>query len=236
MGRTAFVVSTVALIAALRCGGRESGTNAGTSGGTGTSASMDASTVGDARIPLYHRAAHATCPSQRAPGMSGVIENGMPGFPPCPTPPPPTTVCCSSDSDCDGGNNGRCTAWLGNPAQPPGNQCTYDECFADSNCLSGAPCICRTSATDNTANVCEQGGNCAVDSDCGGRYCSPSPVPTAKECGGRSPYLFPYYCHTATDTCVDDSDCFVDGGGASFCVYDPQARYWACVTPLGCPP
>jgi hypothetical protein len=227
MPRTVLLVS-VALIAALGCGGRESGTTVGTSS-SGASAGMDASTVSDARVPLYHRAAHATCPMQRAPGMSDVIENGMPGFPPCPTPPPPTTVCCSSDSQCDGGTNGRCSTRTTGPPIPE-NQCTYDECFTDSNCPSGTPCICRSSPTDNTANVCVTGGNCVVDSDCAsGGYCSPSPLLNTCDDPG------PYYCHTASDTCIDDSDCFVDGGPAFFCAYEPSARHWAC-NEWFCPP
>jgi hypothetical protein len=235
MPRTALFISTMVVALACGCGGRKSGTSGGTSSGrSGASSGLDASTVGDARVPLYHRAMHATCSSQRGPGMSAAMEVGVPGFPPCPTPPPPTTVCCSSDSQCDGGIDGRCTG-LGRA----GNQCTYDECFTDSNCPSGAPCICRgSSSLDNSWNTCEPGGNCVVDSDCGGRYCSPSPVPTVEECGGTSPYLFPYYCHTAMDACVDDSDCFVDGGNPFFCVYDPQARHWACSSPPApdCPP
>ncbi len=224
MPRTALFISTLGLAAAFGCGGRENGTTAGTSSGTGASADMDASTVGDARVPLYHRAMLATCPSQRGAG-------GPDLQPICPSPPPPATVCCSSDSQCDGGTNGRCLNF-----GYPGQQCTYDECFTDSNCPSGAPCICRSSPTDNAANACEPGGNCVVDSDCGGRYCSPSPVPSDEECGGTGPYSFPYYCHTAMDACVDDSDCFVDGSGPPFCVYDPQARRWGCRTSPGCPP
>jgi hypothetical protein len=216
----------MAVVLALGCSGRETGTTSGTSGhgadAGGSSADMDASTVGDASAPLYHRATHATCPSQRARG------NFDPAI--CPTPPPPRPYCCS-DSDCDGGTNGRCIDF-----GRPGQQCTYDECFTDSNCPSGTPCICRSSPTDSTANTCEPGGDCVVDSDCGGHYCSPSPVPEEEECGETSPYLFPYYCHTATDTCVDDSDCFVDGGGVGFCLYDPPARRWACSTSPGCPP
>lgn len=183
----------------------------------------------DAEIPVYHRAAPATCPPKRGPGTSGVVVNGMPGFPACPMPPSPTTVCCSSDSDCDAGTNGRCTGSNSGPL-PSGNQCTYDECFIDSNCPSGTPCICRSSPTDNTANVCVTGGNCVVDSDCGsGSYCSPSPLLNSCDDPG------PYYCHTAADTCVDDSDCFVDGGASFFCAYDPKARHWGC-SEWFCPP
>jgi|HubBroStandDraft_2_1064218.scaffolds.fasta_scaffold22188_4 hypothetical protein len=225
-----FVISTMVLAVALGCGGRESG--AGTSS-SGASTNMDASAVGAARVPLYHRAAHATCPSQRGAGGPYVMEIGPTGVPVLPACTPTQSPYCCSDSDCDAGTDGRCLNF-----GHAGQQCTYDECFTDSNCPSGAPCICRSSSTDNTANVCESGGNCAIDSECGGRYCSPSPVPSAEECGGTSPYLFPYYCHTAMDACVDDSDCFADGGGASFCVYDPPARRWACSsTPApDCPP
>jgi hypothetical protein len=234
MTRAALLVSTLALVAAVGCGGRESGTNAGTSssGSSGAATNSDAGMaggdMGQARVPLYHRATHATCPSQRGAGTPGVMEVGTPGFPPCPTPPPPTTVCCSSDSQCDGGANGRCTSSDGRP--PPQNQCTYDECFTDSNCPSGTPCICRSSPTENMANVCVTGGNCVVDSDCGsGGYCSPSPLLNSCDDPG------PYYCHTATDTCVDDSDCFIDGGAAFFCAYEPSARHWAC-SEWFCPP
>jgi hypothetical protein len=178
MLRTAFFVSTVGLLAAIACGGPESGTNAGGNGSNsgasaGASAGMDASTVVDERVPVYHRATHAICPSQRGAGTPGLMEIGVPGFPPCPTPPPPTTICCSSDSQCDGGTNGRCT---GSGVEGT-NVCTYDECFTDSNCPSETPCICRSSPADNVANVCVPGGNCVVDSDCGGRYCARHHLP-----------------------------------------------------------
>jgi len=226
MSRTAFAISTMAFVAALGCGGREIGTDSGTSGAGSSSGSnssvvagLDGSTVGGAKVPLYHRATHATCPSQRGPGA--------PGPPSCATPPPPSSVCCTSDSDCDGGSNGRCLN--GGRA---GTRCTYDECFSDSNCPSGTPCICRTSSADNASNACVTGSRCVIDSDCGpSSYCSPSPAPSQYGCQGPGPY----FCHTASDACIDDADCFVDGGGGFFCAYDPQAHRWGC-TPQFCPP
>src|SRR5580658_5584664 len=143
MTPSALLISTMTLVAVLGCGGRESGTNASTSGGGGFSAGMDASTASDLKVPLYHRATAASCPSQRGPGTPNLQ-------PICPTPPPPSSVCCSSDSQCDGGINGRCID-LGHAGQ----QCTYDECSNDSDCPSGTPCICRgSSPIENAWNTC----------------------------------------------------------------------------------
>jgi hypothetical protein len=186
--------------------------------------------VGDAEVPLNHRAAPACCPTQRGPAPPGQP------YPHCTG--PAGTICpsdmattCSSDSECTAGVNGRCFPWQG--LVGPGG-CSYDECFTDSNCGSKTPCLCRSSSTDNSANSCDVGGNCAVDSDCGpGGYCSPSPqmFPNPNVCWGSQPY----YCHTASDLCINDSDCApLDAGppaplGPRYtCAYDPQDNRWEC--------
>jgi hypothetical protein len=169
----------------------------------------------DGGAPRYHRAAGVTCPSQRGPNTAT--------FPPCATTASPS--CCSSDADCkDGGTNGRCINYFFGPSL-----CSYDECFADSECPSGIPCICRSSSASESPNTCVPGGNCVADSECGpGGYCSPSPSPM--ECAGQGPY----YCHTSADTCTDDADCpAIDAGpgmvtGPSLCMYDLQAGHWGC--------
>jgi hypothetical protein len=181
--------------------------------------------TGDAEVSLDHRATGACCPAQRGPGG-----------PNQPYPPGVASLLaadaggCTSDSDCTSGVNGRCFPFEG--LVGPGG-CSYDECFTDSNCGSGTPCLCRSSSTDNSANVCDPGGNCAVDSDCGpGGYCSPS-----YSCEGST-----YYCHTALDTCVNDADCpFMDAGEFSCqavarCVYKPDTQRWACSQLVCCPP
>jgi hypothetical protein len=179
--------------------------------------------VSDAGAPLYHRATAATCPPQRGPGTPNLQ-------PVCNTPLDQPVDCCESDSECDAGINGRCIDF-GHPL-PDQQQCTYDECFRDSNCPSGAPCICRgNSPIDNAWNTCAAGGNCVVDSDCGpGGFCSPSPSPLLNGCEDPGPY----YCHTASDTCTDNTDCAVDGGRA-FCAYDPKTQHWACNPELCAP-
>ncbi len=234
------LISTMALVAGLGCGGRENGSGAGTSGDAGTPGSQDAiapalcestfveagtGSEGDGAVPLLHRAAPACCPSLRGPASSSQ-----------PYPPGVASFLaadaggCTSDSDCKGGVNGRCFPFGG--LVGPGG-CSYDECFTDSNCGSGTPCLCRSSSTDNSANLCDPGGNCAVDSDCGpGGYCSPS-----YGCEGST-----YYCHTASDTCVNDADCpSVDAGENSCpvtarCVFNPQAQSWGCSPLVCCPP
>jgi len=91
--------------------------------------------------------------------------------------------------------------------------CSYDECFSDADCPANTPCECRDSASSAAANRCLSGSDCRVDSDCGpGNFCSPSQF--GQWCGFR------YYCHTASDTCLDDSDCV--GAGCNF------GEHWAC--------
>lgn len=175
--------------------------------------------AGNAEIPVYHRAAAACCPATRAPGPATQPYSGS------------EVHGCATDSDCTSGADGRCFPFSG--LVGPGG-CSYDECFTDSDCPSGGACLCRSSASDDRANVCVPAGDCLVDSDCGpGGYCSPSTT---------SCYAQPsYYCHTPADTCINDSDCApVDAGGGcpidSTCTYDPQARSWGCTQQRCCPP
>jgi hypothetical protein len=155
------------------------------------------------RTPLLHRAAGATCPTGRAPGLN----NGPPArcsALTCPT--------CGRDSDCTTGTNGRCL--MNEPV--PVAVCSYDACFSDSDCPANTPCDCRDSASSSAPNLCLGGSDCRVDSDCGpGNFCSPSQY--GQWCG------FTYHCHTASDTCVDDSDCV--GAG---CNFNKQTGRWAC--------
>jgi hypothetical protein len=178
-----------------------------------------------AGVPLQLRAASACCTSQRGAGPpTQPYPPGVASFLPA------DAGGCMSDSDCTDGKNGRCFPFSG--VVGPGG-CSYDECFTDSTCGAKTPCLCRNSPTSNDANGCDPGGNCAVDSDCGpGGYCSPS-----ESCNGAT-----YYCHTASDTCVNDADCpSVDGGALSCatfarCAYDSQTQHWACAQLVCCPP
>jgi hypothetical protein len=165
--------------------------------------------------PVDHRAAGVACPQQRGPGMlpaSCDYDSGpAPG--------------CLHDSDCTQGNNGRCS----HPDLTPAicvTACSYDECFSDTDCPAKTPCACRQSATDSTANTCVGGSQCRIDSDCGpGGYCSPSAGFGAFQCG------IAYFCHTAADTCLNDTDC-----GAAKCQYDRVAGHWHCGGATCAPP
>jgi len=201
-------------------------------------------TAGDAKVPLQHRSTSASCPSQRGPA---------PGSQPYPS---VSFICpyaqyqaCSSDSACTDGANGRCFL-------PDGQNCggcSYDECSSDSSCGTKTPCICRGSSTDNSANICDSGGNCAVDSDCGpGGYCSPSMEdcawalsanPDVEAEGSSGPK--PYYCHTVSDLCINDSDCAPPDAGTATtsscpqytpCAYNVQDKRWECAQFVCCPP
>jgi hypothetical protein len=134
---------------------------------------------------------------------------------------------CSTDADCaDAGPNGRCDMSTGGGAQRC--FCASDMCADDSTCPSGQTCACHGSAYLGQGNTCVP-GNCRVDSDCGtGGYCSPSRG--SGNCGG----IVGYYCHTAQDKCVNDSDC-ADAGGAFACDWSPTAGYWKCSMLELCP-
>jgi len=194
------------------------------------------STVGDAKVPLQHRSTSASCPSQRGPAPQDCTTGTCTGQP-YPSQVSGLPLTCSSDSQCTAGVNGRCF-----PPKPEwAGGCSYDECFADSSCGAKTPCLCRGSSTDNSANICDVGGNCAVDSDCGpGGYCSPS----MESCASTDPNIkaeasngpSPYYCHTASDLCINDSDCGPpDAATTPFpalnvCAYSTQDNRWECTT------
>ncbi len=117
------------------------------------------------RVPLNHRPVAVPCPQQRGEDpMPYCVPAGDGGC---------AGNTCNSDSYCTMGTNGRCGRWF----LPGIATCSYDQCFSDSDCPGGLPCECRTSVTDDAPNICANGGNCSVDSDCGpGGYCSPQPV------------------------------------------------------------
>jgi hypothetical protein len=165
------------------------------------------------RVPKLHRPAGSTCPQGRGAGYDGP-DAGPPFL-------------CSHDSECTMGKNGRCLAGGGGPLS---YQCSYDECFADSDCATKVPCDCRASASDSAANRCLGGSQCRVDSDCGpGGYCSPSGIANQENCGTE------YICHTPADTCIDDSDCPMSN---PLCILDTTLNvpHWACSHPCFPPP
>jgi hypothetical protein len=100
--------------------------------------------------------------------------------------------------------------------------CTYDACEHDTDC-TGETCACHGSPyMASLGNSCVQ-GNCRIDADCGANgYCSPSEDPNS--CGG----LLGYYCHTANDQCIDDSDCASSGVGLEVCGYSTTTNIWSC--------
>jgi hypothetical protein len=173
----------------------------------------DAISVADSgiakRTPLQHRATAATCPTRRGPSSTSCVGSGCTSF-----------GGCTQDSDCTAGINGRCL----DLTPVPMLSCSYDQCFSDADCPGNAPCDCRNSAASVSANSCLTGSGCRLDSDCGpGNFCSPSPVSWNSTA---------YYCHTANDTCVDDSDC----GQFQDCAFSAQNGYWTCTPITPAPP
>ena len=199
-----------------------------------------------ARVPVNHRASGTTCPAARGPGSTSASF--------CPSDGGPSQAAlngprlCESDGDCGQGTNGRCFL-NGGPVTDCGTNCSYDACASDAGCPAGEPCACRASAADSAANSCLTGGNCRVDGDCGASgYCSPSQVnnfcfcPSPALCADGSGACYAgdqqvscacgdscghsYFCHTKSDSCLDDSDCATGQN----CNYDTVNARWDCAT------
>jgi hypothetical protein len=161
------------------------------------------------RVPTNHRPNDAQCATTPGPGSCNAAS-GAPGN-------------CGSDSTCTAGTNGRCDFSGGGVLSC---QCSYDGCQHDTDCPTNQLCACHGSPLLTGGNTCEP-GNCRVDSDCGANgYCSPSAG--TGNCGG----LAGYYCHTAQDTCVNDTDCNSNTTGDSICEY--AGDHWSCQQELLC--
>jgi hypothetical protein len=160
----------------------------------------------DGGPPKEHRPTAGICPLRPA-GMMCPFD-GV----------PPDMGGCRSDSDCSGGVNGRCEG------VQAGCFCTYDTCQSDHDCKPNQVCACAPPLRSGSTlgNTCLD-GNCHVDSDCGAYDCSPSLGPG---CIPMLP-LVGYFCHTASDTCTNDSDCQTTGVG--YCAYHPELGHWACM-------
>jgi hypothetical protein len=185
--------------------------------------------------PASHRAVAPPCAIDRGPSIASPIDGGywvdgsqVPGL---------IVGDCQSDLDCTMGRNGRCGVFDEFACYGNANaaiECTYDSCNADRDCPgANGVCECGIGATavlggapTRTAHLCAT-GNCRIDADCGdGGFCSRSYDPTDVACGST---LEGYFCHTAADSCIDDSDCAVDGGTTMACKYSSALGHWVCV-------
>jgi hypothetical protein len=177
----------------------DGGSGGGAGGGDAGSGGGDAGAPFDAgfRGPLSHRPVGEMCSHSRPAGIRDMNAFG-----------------CTSDAECDAGINGRCSVTSGGALM---NRCTYDECFADSDCPAGVPCECRSIAN---ANVCLTSSGCTLDAQCGdGGYCSLSKM-SSFSCSET------WQCHTPQDRCLNDFDC--SDAGTGLCAYDAINVRWDC--------
>ncbi|MEP7051035.1 MAG: hypothetical protein ABJB12_11810 [Pseudomonadota bacterium] len=205
------MTTIVMLVGVVGCGGKASSSNSAPDAGAEAGG-------GAGRVPKEHRASALACPAER--GAVSLTPNGCGAS---------STTDCVQDSDCKQGKNGRCIEFGSSCA----TSCSYDDCTQDSDCAKDTPCVCRTSATDSSANTCPTQGNCRVDADCGPKgYCSPSLVgdsctcQIASACDGpcEDGCMHGYFCHVSQDTCIDDSDCR-DG---LLCAFDTIGNHFEC--------
>jgi hypothetical protein len=205
--------------------GSGAGSSIGSTAGTGAAGSSGGSAGG---------ADQAGCDGACGP----VPEAHRPDDSECQMPAPPGTCqatgarvvsSCVSDAQCTNGTAGRCQQLTTNSEEYCG--CTYDTCMTDTDCVPGETCACHGApSTDGAGNTCVP-GNCRVDSDCGpGGYCSPSyGGQSIKDCPVAGRGLQGYYCHTANDKCLNQSDC--PNPFEESCAYSVAAGFWQC-TPL----
>ncbi len=210
-----YTIACIALGGALACAGKSS--HRAPSGSPGASAS--------AREPDQHRPSGSLCPSQRS-AVSTTPKAGCSEA--------DAFTECLLDSECPGSNNGRCVF---GPHFACVSACQYDDCYSDAEC-PGQACVCRADASSPGANYCDSAGNCRVDADCGeGGYCSPSllgggctclsaaycdPPEPGAACGDSCGHG--YFCHSARDGCLDDSDCKSD----EHCAFDKVEQRFSC--------
>jgi len=178
------------------------GSSSGGSPNSAGSSSGGSGGGGPSIVPTDHRAHGEMCSATRPAGScpSAFLANSK----------------CKADSDCTTGLNGRCI-----PAGAiPACSCSYDSCAQDADCAPGSACKCGAAG-----NACVPSG-CRTDSDCGASgYCSPSVAadPSCAKVGFAG-----YYCHTPSDTCVNDSDCPRGPSGPQLCIYAADTQHWAC--------
>jgi hypothetical protein len=112
------------------------------------------------------------------------------------------------------------------------NECSFDQCLADTDCPTGQACGCADEFGGNAIhyNQCIP-TQCRTNGDCGsGWTCSPSS-------GGYCSSLVGFYCHSAADTCATDADCICPGATQApyaQCVYTPQLGHFACQVSAVC--
>jgi hypothetical protein len=155
-------------------------------------------------VPASHRTSDAAC---TVVPPAGSCPSGFSGN-------------CKSDSDCTAGLNGRCNPFGATAACA----CAYDACTKDTDCPPSSVCACGVGLA---GNACVASG-CRVDTDCGaGGYCSPTVAidPSCMKYGFNG-----YFCHTKSDTCVNDTDCPAAPMGPQACVYQADTQHWACAT------
>jgi len=182
------------------------GASAGTGGYAGNTSIGGNSTITivGTRVPAIHRTQAQSCDGVNAPLEPTNLS---------------ASTQCSKHAECTDGVNGKCITGIGMMGRIA--SCTYDLCATDADCDPGKVCYC----TASTAARCLMVGNCQIDSDwssTGNSYCSPS---MGSDCGGVHS-VDSYYCHTAADTCLDNTDC----DGSAYCNYSIYNGRWECTS------
>ncbi len=198
-------------------------------GCTGGPPNGSTGTGGAGGVPAMHRATAMACSGELAEAGAPIsMPDGGPTGPsstPYPIAQDGSFIGCNSDSDCPPCPNGQRDHCFGEPSLPSFQYCACDQCNSDQDCGATGACVCNATGWSNMplGTRCVS-ANCRVDADCGpGGFCSPTPNIE------RLCYSPGYYCHTAADQCVNDTDC----GSAEVCSYSSATGAWSC-TAIAC--
>jgi hypothetical protein len=138
---------------------------------------------------------------------------------------------CGSDQDCTANPNGYCqNASFSGYSENTGCSCNYG-CARDSDCYTGAICVCADPVGYCTSAACNSSAICLAGCDC-----------------VAPPAYAEFACQTPEDTCISDKDCvggpttWVDGGfpggscgytNSSECAPQSYGANWGSSAPPG---
>jgi hypothetical protein len=215
--------AAAAVVALAACGG-DGGTGGGSSSSEAGSDAGQQSESGqpDSGGPLCEAGAHQAPVGRTAGAVCDRSPLSVPGIV------QDAGLSCTSGSDCASYPYLYCSMGCCVGGDCLHGMCGWDGCLSDDDCAAGAACVCRGGLRGQ--NVCFP-ATCRVDSDCGpGGVCSFSgflescPLGYGPSCEVGGCATEGFYCHTAADTCLTNSDCC----GSTECEYQPTLGHWAC--------
>ena len=165
-------------------------------------------------VRIFHRAAADVCPDTRDPVWE--VPSECVDYP---------DTACSSHEDCTEGSNGRCTMGIWGTRDC---ECSYDECFSDTDCGAGFLCGCGEQAPfENLPNNRCVSAGCRTDADCDAGYCMAVPYYCDAPASVDDLWIESFVCATDFDECRNHEACTCDDELA-VCRPESAGEPWTC--------